>query len=73
MKGSGSFLDFAGADARGANANTLRCSTHGGAHTLQIGVPTAAPRIVCVAHHVAVLGTFAAQFTLHSHKLFLLR
>ena len=73
MKDSGSFLDFAGADARGANANTLRRGTHGGAHTLEVGVPATAPRIVRVADHVTVLGTLAAQFTLHSHKLFLLR
>ena len=61
MKGSGSFLDFAGADARGANANTLRCGTHSGANALQIGIPTAPPRIVRVADYVTEMRPFAAD------------
>jgi hypothetical protein len=73
MKGSGGFLNFAGANASGANTHRFRVAAGSRAHALQVRVPPAAPRIVRVANHVAVLGAFAAQFTLHCHKLFLLR
>jgi hypothetical protein len=73
MKGSGGFLNFAGANAGGANTHRFRVAAGSRAHAFQVRIPSAAPRIVRMANHVAVLGAFAAQFTLHCHKLFLLR
>src|SRR5579859_7337964 len=61
------FFDAARANARGADANALMRACHYGAHGLQIRVPAAPARIVGVAHHVAVAGTFAAEFTLQCH------
>jgi hypothetical protein len=71
IRGSGGFLDFASANASGARTNRFRVAAGSGAYPLQIGIPTPAPGIVGVAHHVAILGTFAAEITLHCHKLFL--
>jgi len=73
MKSSGGFLYFTGANACGAHPHVFRRRAHRRAYALQIRIPAAPPRIVRVANHVAVLRPFAAKFTLHRHKLFLLR
>ena len=65
--GSGSFFDFAGADARGAHANVLFGSRNDGVHALEVWIPAATTRIVRVAHNVAIVRRFAAKLTLQCH------
>jgi hypothetical protein len=69
---SGGFLDFACANAGGAHLQLFAIAAHQRAYQLQVGIPTPAPSIIGVTHYVAVLRTFAAQFTLHCHFYFLI-
>src|SRR4029077_17123509 len=62
------FFNFARADARGADFDTLARARNQGANGLQIRIPAAAPGIVGMADHVAVARTLAAVFTLHCHN-----
>jgi hypothetical protein len=65
---SGCFDHAAQSDARRAHAHVLGHAGHHRAHTLQIRIPPAPPRIIRVAHDIPVLRPFAAQFTLHCHN-----
>ncbi|SRR6266481_5500082 len=64
---SGSFLDFAGADARRANADLFPHASHHRAQALQVRIPPASPRVICVADHISIMRRFAAKFTLQCH------
>ena len=65
---NGSFLDFARADARGANTHLLFRAVHQAANGAQIRIPTPTARIVCVTDDIPKMRPFAAQCTLHRHK-----
>ncbi len=62
------FLDFAGADAGGADTNALAGAIYQRANGLQVDVPAALGHVVRVADAVAELRTTAAYFTNLSHK-----
>src|SRR6266478_4312094 len=64
---SGSFLYFARADTRGANTHLLPHSRHNRAQALQVRIPPATPRVICVADHISIVRRFAAEFTLQCH------
>jgi hypothetical protein len=65
--GSGRFLYLAGADARGANADMFPHARHDRAHTLQVWIPPAPPRVIRMADHVSKMRRFAAELTLQCH------
>jgi hypothetical protein len=64
---SGCFLYLAGADACRANTHLLPHPGHYRAHALQVWIPPAPPRVVCVADHVSIVRRFAAELTLQCH------
>jgi hypothetical protein len=64
---SGSLFHATHADARGANANLFARTIDHGANALEVRIPAAAPGIVGVADHVAIMRRFAADFTLQCH------
>jgi hypothetical protein len=64
---SGSFFDFAGADARRANANVLFGAANDSVHALEVRIPAAATRVIRVADDVAIVRRFAAKLTLQCH------
>ena len=61
------FLDFAVADAGSAGAEALVGAVDDGADGLLVDVPAAIGHVVGVAHFVAELRTFAANFTNSCH------
>jgi hypothetical protein len=63
-RSSGGFLDFAGANAGGANLKMLARTFYDGANFSQIGIPATPTRIVRVADHVTKRGALTAQLTL---------
>src|SRR5229473_8344361 len=65
--GSGGFLYLAGADARRANTDLLPHARHDRAQALQVRIPPAPPRVICVADHVSIMWRFAAELTLQCH------
>lgn len=73
MAGSGGFLDLAGSNTSRARPYMFRVVPARCAHALQVWIPAPPPRVIRVAYHVPILRPFAANFTLHRHKLFLLR
>src|SRR5712664_2426706 len=64
---SGSFLHFARADTRRANTHLLPHARHNRAQALQVRIPPAPPRVICVADHISIMRRFAAEFTLQCH------
>jgi N-acyl-L-homoserine lactone synthetase len=65
---SGGFFHTAKTNASRANTNLFAGSVNYGANALDIGIPAATPGIVGVADYVAVVGAFAAKFTLQCHN-----
>jgi hypothetical protein len=63
-RSSGGFLDFAVADAGGANLDMLARAIDQSADCSQVGIPTTPTRIVRVADHVTERGRLPAQLTL---------
>jgi hypothetical protein len=63
-RSSGGFLDFAVADAGGANLEMLARAVDQCADSPQIGIPATPTRIVRVGDHVTERGALAAQLTL---------
>ena len=61
---SGSLFHTAQTNACGADANLFANAIDDGANALKVGVPAAAPGVVGVADHVAVMRRFAADSTL---------
>jgi hypothetical protein len=61
-------LDFAGTDARRANAKAAAGAVHQRANRLQVQVPTALRQIVGVADAVTELGTAATDLANFCHK-----
>ena len=62
------FYDQTGADATGANADSMHPAVFADmADRLQIGVPQAFRLVVCVAHVIANLGCLPAEFTFPAH------
>ena len=61
---SGGFLNFAVADAGGANLEMLARAVHDSANFPQVGIPATPTRIVRVADHVTERGALTAQLTL---------
>jgi len=60
-------LNFAAANAGGADAYALAGALNDGANALQIYVPPAVAHVVSVADAVPELGTTAADFTHSRH------
>jgi hypothetical protein len=65
-------LDFAAADAGGANANALGVAVDKRTHGLQINIPAALGHVVRVADAVSELGAAATHFTYFGHNRLLL-
>ena len=63
-RSSGGFLDFAVADARGANLEMLARAVDQSANSPQIGIPATPTRIVRVGDHVTERRALTAQLTL---------
>lgn len=64
VRSSGGFLDFAVADAGGANLEMLARAIDQSADGPQVGIPATPTRIVRVGDHVTERGAFTAQLTL---------
>ena len=63
-RSSGSFLNFAVANAGSANLHVFARALYQSADTSQIGIPATPTRIVRVADHVTERGALTAQLTL---------
>src|SRR5260370_16518628 len=71
-RGLSGFLNFAVANAGGADANTLGRAVHDGVYGLQVHVPAALRHIVGVADPAAEPGPAPANFTYFRHNDWLL-
>jgi len=64
VRSSGGFLDFAVADAGGADLDMLARTFYESPNLPQVGIPATPTRIVRVGDHVTERGAFTAQLTL---------